>query len=129
MGIVFLASLIGLPILGAAILILTRRSARLLSVTPAIPLSAVTTSILAGCCGFSRCSMPISPYETRGGFPWLDLVESMPVFIYVGFGIGALLASAVAIPAALINGLAKQGRSASPGDVAPAPPTPGDHAA
>ncbi len=110
MGTIILASLFALPILGAAILIASRRSAHFRTLTPAILLSAVTTSILATCYGFSKLAMPIAPYETRGGFPWADLAKSILTLIYVGFGIGAVVASAVAIPATLITAWVKRRR-------------------
>jgi hypothetical protein len=102
LAMIFLACLFTLPILAAGTLVILRRSSRLRHLVPAIMLSAVTASLLVACFGLSQSTMPIRPYETSAGFPWLSLVQVVAAGLYVGFGIGAALASVLAIPVALI---------------------------
>ncbi|HSB89909.1 MAG TPA: hypothetical protein VLD63_07790 [Anaerolineales bacterium] len=113
-----LAGLFTLPVLGAGVLLAVRRAPSLRHLAPAILLSAVTTSILAAGYGFSQSTMPIRPYE--GEVPWLDLAKTLLGFVYVGFGVGAVLASALVVPTAMAARLLK--RRGTPTDQVPSDP-------
>jgi glucan phosphoethanolaminetransferase (alkaline phosphatase superfamily) len=93
-----LACLYVLPLIGLAIVLMVRRSDSQRSLAPAILLAAVITSLLATCFGIFSSTMPIRPYETEA-FPGLTLLKSILLFLYVGFGIGAVLASLLLVPA------------------------------
>lgn len=112
-----LAGLFALPVLGAGVLLAVRRAPSLRHLAPAILLSAVTTSILAAGYGFSQSTMPIRPYEGEN-VAWLDLAKTLLGFAFVGFGIGAILASALALPTTMVARLFKH-RRAQPGSQIP----------
>lgn len=102
-GLVMLGYLFILPLVGAAAIIAVRRSSSLGPLAPAILLSGLATSLLATRYGFTLSTMPIRPHET-GTFPWVVLIRSVLIFVYVGFGIGAVTASLLVIPTSLIAG-------------------------
>jgi hypothetical protein len=61
--------------------------------------------------------MPIRPYEGEG-VAWLELATPVLGFAFVGFGVGALLASALALPTAVVARLFMH-RRARPGGQVP----------
>lgn len=123
---IVLVSLFILPILGLAILAALRRSAELRKLAGPILWVAAVSSVVTTCFGFLRSSMPIRPYETSAGYPWRELVGSMLTLAYVGFGIGSVMASAVAVPAALIGSRVARRRNLPTGDgSSKSPPEPG----
>jgi hypothetical protein len=109
--------LFALPLLGASVLLAVRRSPSLRYLAPAILLSGVTTSILTAGYGFYQATMPIRPYEGEG-VAWLELARTLLGFAFVGFGVGAVLASALALPAAMVARLFRHHRTQPGGQVA-----------
>jgi hypothetical protein len=101
-------------------ILLIRRSESLRSLAPAILLAAVTSSLLAACFGVPISTVTVRPYGAA--FPWLSVLRNILIFLYIGFGIGAALATLLAIPAFFVT---KWFRSRS--DAPKPPPLPGPH--
>jgi hypothetical protein len=98
---VMLGSLFILPLVGAAAIVAVRLLSSLRPLAPAILVSGLTTSLLTTCYGYTLSTIPIRPHET-GTFPWVVLIRSVRIFLYVGFGIDAVTASRLASPTSLI---------------------------
>jgi hypothetical protein len=96
-----IVALLLVPLLAAGILILVHRSAQLTRLVPALVLSGITGAILTAFFAFSTLSVPIAPYELGRG-AWLPVLGQVALALYVGFGIGILIAAAVGIPYVLL---------------------------
>ena len=93
-------ALLAVPLVAAGVLILVHRSARLARLVPALVLSGTTGAILTAFFAFSALSVPIAPYELGPG-AWLPVLGQVLLALYVGFGIGVLIAAAIGIPYSL----------------------------
>jgi hypothetical protein len=86
-----------LPVVAIAVLVAVRRSARLKPLVPALAISGVTTALATAFLAFTRSSVPIAPYETGPG-AWGPVIGGVLIALYVGFGIGVVLATLIGLP-------------------------------
>ena len=89
--------LLALPIIASGLILLVRRSRSLTGLAPALVLSGVTGSVLTALFAFSSSTVPIGPHES-GPSAWSPVIGGSLLSLYVGFGLGALVAAAVGIP-------------------------------
>lgn len=99
--IVLAAVILGLPLIGVAILFAVRRSATLRGLFRVLLLAGLAGAPLTACYGFSLSTVPIAPYEGSGG-AWPALLTSLAVFLPIGFGLGILTTAMLAVPIALV---------------------------
>lgn len=99
---ILIASLYILPLLGVGVILGLRRSGLMRNLSTAVLLSGITGALLTACFGFMMSTVPIRPYESDGG-EWGRLLLSIASFLYVGFGLGSVLASLIGVPAVLIS--------------------------
>jgi len=86
-----------LPVLAMAILVVVKRSKNLSPLVPALVLSGIATALTAALLAFSSASVPIAPYETGQG-AWVPVVAQILLALYVGFGLGVIIATLFGVP-------------------------------
>ncbi len=86
-----------LPVLAVAILVVVKRSKTLSPLVPALVLSGIATALTAALLAFSSASVPIAPYETGQG-EWVPVVAQILLALYVGFGLGVIIAALIGVP-------------------------------
>ena len=96
-----IGSLFTLPLLGLAGIAAVRRFPALRFLSSGLLLSGLTAAILTTFFGFSIATVPVGPYE-RAGNPWPELAKYLLLFLYVGFGLGTVMAGLLSIPAVLV---------------------------
>lgn len=101
--------LLALPVAAALLLFSFRRSRSLSGLVPVLVLSGITGAVLTAFIAFSLSTVPIAPYEL-GPSSWGPIVGQLLLAIYLGFGIGALIAAAVGVPYWHISGRAQTNR-------------------
>ncbi len=104
--------LFALPIVGLLVILILRRSKARRSLSGSILLAGLTASLLTACFGFTSSTVPIAPYETSS-HAYLDLIESVAIFLYFGFGLGAITASILGIPGAIVHDWLRSRRDSS----------------
>ena len=90
-----------LPVVAAGILFGAARSIRLRPLLPAMLLSGAATALTTAFLAYTRAAVPLSPYETGPG-AWWPVVGSLLLALYVGFGVGVLLAALIGLPYRLL---------------------------
>jgi len=90
-----------LPILAAAILLLVRRARSLCALIPALVLSGITTALTTAFFAFTSGSVPMAPHESADG-ACLPIVGQVLLAVYVGFGIGVIIAALIGPPYQLL---------------------------
>ena len=101
--------LLALPIAAVILLFSFHRYTSLSGLVPALVLSGISAAVLTAFFAFSVSTVPIAPYETSSG-SWAPLAGQMLLALYVGFGIGALIAAAVGVPYWYLSGRAQSSR-------------------
>ena len=91
-----------LPLGAAALILLAWRWEPIRGLAPALLGSGLAGAVLAGLWAFMNSAAPIAPYEAGPG-AWLELLRGVLIFAYIGFGLGALLASPVVLAVAFIR--------------------------
>ena len=86
-----------IPILAVGILIMFRRSRALSPLVPALALSGATGALVTAFFAFTSATMPIAPYETGQG-AWLPVAGLVLLALYIGFGIGVIVAILLGVP-------------------------------
>jgi hypothetical protein len=71
--------------------------------------------VLTAFFAFSLSTVPIAPYETGGPGPWPPIIGQLLLALYLGFGIGVLIAAAVGVPYWFISGRVQASRGSAPG--------------
>ena len=107
--------LFALPIVAAGLILSARHFPYTSGLVPALLLSGLTGAILTTFFAFALSTAPIAPYEL-GPYAWGPMLGQVLISIYVGFGMGAMIAATVGIPYFLIAGRrrARGGKHASP---------------
>lgn len=106
--------LLALPIAATVLLFYFRRSRSLSGLVPALVLSGITGAVLTAFFAFSISTVPIAPYETGPG-AWTPIVGQLFLALYLGLGIGVLIAAAVGVPYWFLSGRAQASRGSAPG--------------
>jgi len=102
--------LFALPIVAAGLILSVRRFPSTSGLVPALVLSGLTGAILTTVFAFAFSTVPIAPYEL-GPHAWGPMLGQVLISIYVGFGLGAMIAAAVGVPIFLIAGRRRTGRA------------------
>jgi len=89
--------LLVLPVLAAGILAAVRRSKALSQIMPALVLSGIATALTTAFLAFTNGSVSIAPYEAGPGV-WLPVLGQILLALYVGFGIGVIIAALIGLP-------------------------------
>jgi hypothetical protein len=97
--------LLGLPIAALLLIGLYHRSQTLAPLVPALVLSGITGALLTAVFAFMLSTVPIAPYQLSLS-AWSPIVMQALLSIYIGFGIGVLLAAVVGTPYWYISGRA-----------------------
>ena len=103
--------LLALPIIALGLILVVRRSRALSGLAPGLVLSGVTGSVLTALFAFSASTVPIGPYES-GPTAWSPVVGGLLLALYVGFGMGALVAALAGIPYWYLSGRGRRPPSA-----------------
>jgi hypothetical protein len=90
-------SLLILPLIAVGVLIMLRRSRALRSLVPALTLSGATGALITAFFAFTNTSVPIAPYELGEG-AWLPVIGQVLLALYLGFGIGVIIAALMGVP-------------------------------
>lgn len=101
--------LLALPPAALLIIFLLRRSKSLADLSPALLLSGLTGALLTAVFAFMSSTVPIAPYELPSN-SWSPILGGLLVAMYVGFGLGVLLAAAMGVPYWYVSGRAKPTR-------------------
>ena len=104
-----------LPLVAAGLILSARRFPSTAGLVPALMLSGLTGAILTTFFAFAFSTAPIAPYEL-GPHAWGPMLGQVLLSIYVGFGLGAMIAAAVGVPVFLIASRRRAGlgKHASP---------------
>jgi hypothetical protein len=86
-----------LPIIAVGIVLVIRRTAAHRLLVPALTLSGIATALTAAFFAFTSASVPIAPYELRQG-AWWPIVGQVLLALYIGFGIGVIIAALIGLP-------------------------------
>jgi hypothetical protein len=92
-----------MPLLAVGILLIVRRSSSLSRLVPAMVLSGIATALTTAFLAFTSASVPIAPYELRQG-AWLPVAGPVLLALYIGFGIGVIIATLIGLPFHLLAG-------------------------
>jgi hypothetical protein len=90
-----------LPLLAVGILLIVRRSRSLSQLVPALVLSGIATALTTALLAFTTSTVPIAAFA-RGPGAWFPLVGETLMALYIGFGIGAVIAELIGVPYQLI---------------------------
>jgi len=102
--------LFALPIVAAGVILSARHFPYTSGLVPALLLSGLTGAILTTFFASAFSTAPIAPYEL-GPYAWGPMLGQVLISIYVGFGLGAMIAAAVGVPVFLIAGRRRAGRA------------------
>jgi hypothetical protein len=89
--------LLVLPLIAVGLLLLVRRSTVLRPLVPALVLSGIPTAFTTAFFAFLNASVPIAPYELGRG-AWWPVIRGVLLALYVGFGIGVVIAALIGLP-------------------------------
>src|SRR3989304_10295092 len=96
-------ALLVLPPIAAALILIVRRHPATAQLTSALITSGITGAILTAFFAFASSSVPIAPYELSNN-AWLPVFGQSLLSLYVGFGLGVIIAAVFALPYSLLRG-------------------------
>ncbi len=85
------------PVIAVIILVILRKSRSMGRLVPALVLSGAATALTTAFLAFTNATVPIAPYETGRG-AWLPVVGVALLALYIGFGIGFIIAALIGVP-------------------------------
>jgi len=91
-----------LPLIAVGILPIVRRSETLGPLVPALVLSGIATALTTAFLAFTSGLVPIPPHESGQG-AWLPIAGQVVLALYIGFGIGVIIATLIGVPYQLIG--------------------------
>jgi hypothetical protein len=95
-----------LPLVGIVILWIARRSKTIPNLALALLLSGITGAIFSALIAFMVSPMPVVPHEIANG-RWYPVLWACLFGLYVGFGIGVVIAAIIVSPILLFKTLKK----------------------
>ena len=96
-------ALLILPLVAVGLLLIVSRSKALSPLVPALVLSGIATALTTAFLTFTNGPVPLAPYETGQG-AWWPIVGNVLLALYVGFGIGVIIAALIGLPYQLLAG-------------------------
>jgi hypothetical protein len=100
-----------LPFLALVLILLARRSRTIPNLSLALILSGITGAVFTAVFTYSHSTVPIAPYPLSRS-AWFPIIRICLLSLYVGFGLGGLLAGLVVFPFWLKKKLTKNDSSA-----------------
>jgi hypothetical protein len=89
--------LLALPVAAVLLVVLFHRSRTLATLVPALVLSGITGALLTAVFAFMLSTVPIAPYKLSSS-AWIPILSQCLLSVYIGFGIGVLLAAFIGTP-------------------------------
>jgi hypothetical protein len=94
------------PLLGVSIILICRRIQATTHLTPALVISGITGAILVAIFTYTSSTIPIAPYELDDN-AWYPIYGQVLLSLYIGFGLGTILATLIGVPYTLLKDRSK----------------------